>query len=245
MKRNAFTLIELLVVVAIIAVLVALLLPALGRARENARQALCLANQRQLGLAVTLYVQDYRDAYPPFKICTGAYYAISTIVNELDPYLKAKKVWTCPSQLTKKWGSVPPEQMENPGLFHRTAASTDSAAGLEYPMHYSCNKNIMPPVGGGDYATNRLVTVSKVADPSSLAAMYDWQPPGGSYGWGGYLDYTDWFYYRPLTMAWYGYDPAVLHANGANFSFADGHARWCSISTITQSMFDGASGEHP
>ena len=74
-QRRAFTLVELLVVIGIIAVLIAILLPALQRAQAQARMVACLSQQRQLTLALIMYTGDNKGYFPGGTVASGAFWA--------------------------------------------------------------------------------------------------------------------------------------------------------------------------
>ncbi len=96
MKRG-FTLIELLVVIAIIAILAAILFPVFARAREKARQASCLSNCKQMGLAILMYAQDYDETICPY-VDSGYNFSTMAWWVVIDPYIKNDQIRKCPSQ---------------------------------------------------------------------------------------------------------------------------------------------------
>ena len=118
----------MLVVIAIIAILAAMLFPVFSRARENARKATCQSNLRQVGLAISQYVQDY-DERLPWCQSWGAYWGATAYTTPpgrsdgrwlpelLDPYCKNGQIHLCP---TGKYLSDP----GNPGFTYQTNGNT-------------------------------------------------------------------------------------------------------------------------
>ncbi|MEM6855305.1 MAG: DUF1559 domain-containing protein [Planctomycetota bacterium] len=138
-----FTLIELLVVISIIALLIGILLPALGSAREASRGAVCLSNMRQMGIAVYAYALDFDDQLPAVGLNhDGITTDQGAWLFALADYVDTDLLYRCPSDESEFWktpvpGTVPPRNRlvsyaTNNMLTQNFAGFSTGAAGNPY-----------------------------------------------------------------------------------------------------------------
>ena len=199
-RTRRFTLIELLVVIAIIAILAAMLLPALSKAREKARQASCQSNQKQIGLAFAMYVQDYSETYA-WCCCPGpsvsgggpnrwrpGWRPYSTYDGLYAPYINNRQTFTCPSLTTS------PET----GYALSRSLGTARLATIAYPA-----QRVLLADGTGSWGvcgTNRSTSCNG--------------------RWGRGEDGAN----AAANQALYS-----RHNGGGNLGYADGHISWLTI----------------
>lgn len=251
-RADAFTLVEVLVVIAVIALLVAILLPALGSARAAARRAVCLSNQKQIGLALQMYANEMKEFTPREAGRSETPTVIApTAQNPYHPqWPYVLRPYVDERASSRGWpddpGGMGGAASDRGDLFQQAFMYRDPARGRDaHPIHYVVNglSYKRAPVPGFRAAINTLAKgptkMSKYKRPTDTIYLTDFTDDTQGVFARAWLPGQD--NYR-LSIAYDLHSQANVtddgsqsgtddqriapnrHGNGANGMFLDGHA---------------------
>jgi len=252
-KHQGFTLIELLVVIAIIAILAAILYPVFAQAREKARTISCLSNEKQIGLALAQYTQDYDEKNP-----NGVNYYFpggNGWAGQIYPYVKSVNVYRCPNEFTP---NAPVSYAYNSNNTAPTGTTVDSYSISQYNAP---SKTVLLAEVQGNYAWGY-----SVSDPGSSTSSDAYVGNGSNGGSPAGFGVDGWSqpninlngqgtWTSPRSLQWAtGYlrntstaDHAVYaaatgrHQGGSNFIMADFHAKWMKPDAVSAGVTNASS----
>ena len=240
-RKRGFTLIELLVVIAIIAILAAMLLPTLAKAKEKANRAGCLSNLRQWGLALNMYLDDNTQVFPDFSIpnntpgapagydqdnihwtdlatFAAAGYGNSAWFNALPPYVSQRPLW--------QYAANPTNFVNGRSIFNCSSArflpaemNPMTRVAFSYGINFKGTNGAVPAVPP--------FRATEVLHPSAFVFFSDVRANSGE---------TPFYGANPLNDL--GAPRGSLnhlssrHSAGANLTFLDGHAAYFKYSYL-------------
>ena len=242
-RKTGFTLIELLVVISIIALLLSILVPALRRAREQAKSVVCLSNLRQQGLTMALYIED-NDGYYSRSITHSYNFGRVSVFELLEPYgpeqpdqdtANPEGLWICPGDWApKRLGSTedyPPTWQWTfcyPDWSDTVIDSRPAFKYTSYAYHIAANNFDTLPYGLFGYRSGKSRRESEVRRPSRTLLF-----ACGSMG-------RAQTYFDPSSDRGSGYDPLHNQSSGkaVNVLACDGHSE-----TVTDLRFERSTNQ--
>lgn len=257
--RRGFTLIELLVVIAIIAILAAILFPVFAQAREKAREATCISNLSQIGIAQQMYLQDYdemivpvtwgdscrKNGLPGATRSDNYFDGMLGWPFQLQPYIKGIGIYSCPSDPYKagygKTGSYCYQAQllaaNWPGAYSgimNNNAALIKVLPLSYAANYYLSRTTQTLANSPNADTPGGVALAAVNDPSNVFFVTD--VGSGPFTSNGVTNYFAGYYIVPGYGNGNGdnrWSAGQRHSGGRVWDFIDGHAKWTKDPSFT------------